>query len=203
MLSVCRLIAISACSVLLVGCMSPAPKLAIGEETYPVSVDQISVVNLTTPSDETEYMVYQSGFGALADSLTIPPFSEYVVQSLQDRLQPATTSLGRSIELLVVDAQLLQESRFADSVAFIGIFSALSPREQKCVIDINFRLHSMNKREKFESLITTPLSFGDLETAEKKQLVEQCVNNLISETASYINSDVVNDLGTGGSTGDL
>lgn len=203
MLSVSRLIAISACSVLLVGCMSPAPKLAIGEETYPVSVDRMSVVNLTTPPKEREFRVYQSGFGALVDTITIPPFSEYVIQSIEERLKPVVTSRDQSLELMVVDAQFLQESRVADSVPFIGLVSVLSPRELKCSLDINFRIDGESMRERFDNTVTTPLPFGDLETAEKKQLVEQCVNNLIAETASYINSNVANDLGTSGGTGDL
>jgi hypothetical protein len=186
-----RLLTLISISVIGGGCATPNPDVILSSNKVKINVGKISVSDLSIPTEKGESGVWASGYIKLSDNSTNPPFSKFVFDTLSSNLIPTSENQMDILEVMLLNANIQMEMRISDSIAFVGIASALSNRDYLCTVVINLRLGSVNKRKNFESKMTYSRSWSDLDTVAKKELVETCVSSIVSDTANFANLFVI------------
>lgn len=177
-------------SVMVVGCATPAPELTLSSDKFKINVGKISVSDLSMPTEKNESSAWASGFIKLGDKNTNPPFTQFVIASLNNGLIPASENKTDILEVMLLSANIQMEMRISDSIAFVGIASVLSNRDYLCSVVINFKKGTENQRKNLETKKTYSRTWSDLDTVAKKELVESCVSSLVKDTADFANSFV-------------
>ena len=183
-----KVILLAIMTVILSGCVTNAPNVVLSKKQYPIEVGRVSVSNLSIPNERTESGAWTGGLIKLADNSTKPTFAKYVFDSLNENLIPASTSSNEVLEVMLLRADLLMESRVADSIAFVAFASVLSERDYVCSVEANFKHGVINERKKFESKKVFNRGWGDINTEAKKEIIESCVASIIQDSASFANS---------------
>jgi hypothetical protein len=114
-----------------------------------------------------------------------------VFESLKKNLIPSPSKKTEILDVMMLRADLLMEMRQADSIPFIGFASIFSDRQFACRLEINFKLGTHNERKVFQSEATHNRSWFDMESSKKKEIVESCVDALVSQVAEFANSFLV------------
>jgi hypothetical protein len=175
-------------AVILSGCAINAPELVLSTKQYPIDVGRLSVSNLST--DNEQVYINSDGFLKLPNVATKPTFVNYVFESLKQKLTSASTGGSEVLEVMLLRAELLTETKAADSITFIGFFTILSDRDHVCSVDVIFKYGLINERKKFESKKMLNRSWGDIDIEVKKEIVESCVEKIVYDVASFANSFV-------------
>ena len=185
-----KVILVAIMMVILSGCATQAPDVALSKKQYSIDVGKVSVSNLSVPNERNEGGAWTSGLIKLADSNTNPTFSKYVFESLNQNLTPSSPSGNGVLEVMLLRADLLMEVRVADSIAFVAFASVLSERDYVCSVEANFKYGVTNERKKFESKKVFNRGWSDIDTAAKKEIIESCVESIVQDSASFANSFV-------------
>lgn len=168
---------------LLGGCASAPPQMKeIQNKPLEIPVSKIIIANLEVEEKYDKYAgVWASGFIPLDKSASSPPFNEYLINSLKKSLKPQELNQASSLEISILRASLMMEVRIADSVAFVGILSALAERQYMCKVDVNYRFGDSSTRKSFEVIDKRGRGWGDLATEDKEILINRCTLDLIKK----------------------
>jgi hypothetical protein len=171
-------------ALLLAACATEAPHLSTTSvERHGVPATKILISNYIP---EEKYSatapVYANGFFPLPNNSTVPPFPELVLDRLGTRLN-GNGSDPRSLEIAVLNAQLMMESTVADSVLLINIGQAFAERKYKCRVDANIRFGDNSVRRIFEAIDSRNRAWSDLTTPAKAAIVEKCLEKIGRDVA--------------------
>jgi hypothetical protein len=172
-------------ALLLAACATEAPHLSTTSvERHGVPATKILISNYIP---EEKYSatapVYANGFFPLPNNSTVPPFPELVLDRLGTRLN-GNGSDPRSLEIAVLNAQLMMESTVADSVLLINIGQAFAERKYKCRVDANIRFGDNSVRRIFEAIDSRNRAWSDLTTPAKAAIVEKCLEKIGRDVAA-------------------
>jgi hypothetical protein len=107
-------------------------------ERFTVVAKKVIIADFTQEQKLNPYeMIYSSGFHPLPNNVTVPPFTDLVIRNLKAQLTTTGSNGTETLEIVILKANLLMETRVADSIVFIGIFSILAERKYMCVVDKN------------------------------------------------------------------
>lgn len=181
------IVGVVVCVGFLTGCAAPAPDVVFKENKYAVNVKMINVMDLTTPNESASSI---PGYLKMGDNISNPPFSVFVYNSLKNGLKPIVESKNESLDVMLLNANLLIKINTVDYIPLISIASALSNRDQLCSVGVNLKIGTVSVKRVFENKVSSSQHFTDLDTESKKQFLENCVNSLVDDVAKFANEMV-------------
>lgn len=179
-------------SVFLASCASMAPDLTNFQPSlHQISVKKVLISNFIVEEKiDSTAGVWASGFIPMPNAVTKPPFHELMINTLQTGIRANGNADDGTLEIAVLRANMLMEVHIADSVAFVGILSAMAERQYMCRLDVNFRHGDKSSRKTFEALDKRSRGLGDLETNDRAKLTRDCVNKILNDVSDYSRSFV-------------
>lgn len=151
-------------------CATPSPRIdADHSGIYALEGVNVVVINYITKQKYNVHdHIWASGFHLLPYSSTTPDFNDLVFRRVSTEFVSGRNTGNSDLEIALLQANLYMESHIADTVLFVGMFSAFSERKYMCYVDANFKYEGRSVREGFESIATRTRSWGDLEENDKK-----------------------------------
>jgi hypothetical protein len=173
--------------VLMASCYQVPPNLnAITSGPFVIACKKIVIADYTSEQNNRGGETgWKSGFAAAPYASTVPPISEFVLQSLSANLKGNGDNQAGQLEITVLNANLLQEYRAADTIPFVGIASSLSERKYIFRLDANFRYGDKMVRKTFEVVDNKSRAWSDLPPTEKSAMLEKLVGQIVGEIASF------------------
>lgn len=178
---------------LLSACATPAPNLtSVKENRISIPVERIVVNEAGKTSLKPENyneVVWTTAYIPLSDSgpipVSIPPFSEVMRNNLASRFVAAGAKEAGTLEITPERSTVYTKARIADSLPLVGVFSGLSPRGYMCQTVVNFEYQGKTALKEFNVKDVRPGLWGDMETAEKADFLENCIDQLLKEVADF------------------
>lgn len=172
-----------ASALALSGCVTPAATIDISaHNTHTVPAKTVIVTDLSRATNPGTYdTVWASGFFPLKDDATNPPFRVAIASRIRNQFLPDKIQGKGQLRITLVESVILQKTTIADSVVFISIASALSPREFQCGIDVNLEYQGKSERHKFIYLQKLPLSWVDAKQDDKNKFAAACMTKITDQ----------------------
>lgn len=173
--------------ILMSGCVQSISIADKVEGPFNTIVAKSIVVNDLTraPNTSRQDGVWSSEFHPLDDDILQPSFRQLTI----NRTKSSFKADGQGSNILVislVDVVILQKARVADSIAIVGIVSALSPRDFRCLVDVNFQYGTYTSRRTFDYSAELPRSWVDAKTVDRQSFVRRCLSSITEKMAAYI-----------------
>ena len=154
------------------------------KSNYTVSASSISIENLNTNQDfNPSDGIYNSGYTPIDHSKLQPSFDLLLEKSLKT-IQ--ATGTGEDVKIFILDAKIQKNVNVADSIAFIGIATALAPREHRCETKLRISKGSSRILDEYIYSDKLPLTWSDAKQADKLTFLQNCLNSLNAK----INKDI-------------
>lgn len=150
----------------------------------PVNAARVKFNNLADNRTDGGNEVYTSDFQPLPSDATDPAFPVLVAQSL--RQSTNATGNGANIEVDILRADILVKSRVVDSIVFVGIISAVNPRDHRCEVDVLIDTGHQSHRVTLRSTSELSLSWRDVSNEDRRAFVEDCIAGMHSSLMSEL-----------------
>ncbi|RCK47644.1 hypothetical protein TH25_15285 [Thalassospira profundimaris] len=174
--------------VFLSGCATPPPEFSsevLNKEK--IEVSSVSVDDFTSEDDAGIYDgMWSNSYHVMPGDYMKPHFNKLFYGRLKNRYLAVGGEGGPRLEITVIKANLLRKARVADSILFVAIVSALSPRDFKCVVDVNFRYGEKSERQQFISNKELSASWTDSKLEDKRELVASCLDDIFKDVDTFV-----------------
>ncbi len=171
---------------LLSACATTTPDLsAIKEDRIPVPVKRI-VVNEAEENEleaSLSELFLSSAYVPLSDTFTIPPFPQIMHNNLSARLSAEGPEGSGTLMITPLRSTIYLKMRVVDSIPFVSVFSALSPRGYLCQTVLDFDYMGKNTLKEFNA--PEVRSNPRLDDADRADLIRRCVDRLMMDIADF------------------
>lgn len=152
---------------------------------YMINVKSILIENFTIEKERNSFdSVYNNGYVTIGADAIKPSFKNLVEKNLKSNLKPSSNS--GQLEIAILQSDVLTETRAVDSIAFVGLASALAPRNFKCLVDVRIKHSKSLIRDQYEYIGQLPLSWFDAKIEDRQLFIKKCLDILIEEISQSV-----------------
>lgn len=195
--SICFLLMLCSIVFLSAGCsgVNYTNKPTVGKF---IDASKISVVDRTVQRSKGVYISLEDGnFGRFpSESVSKPPLSKILAIHLEKYFKP-NNNVENSIEIAILNGDLLQEVLPGDSLPFISIAVALSNRNNACNFEVEVKVNNTVGLRNIRVNNSNYKHWIDTPAEDQISLIDNCINQATDKIDEFIadlsNSNKINE----------